>query len=231
MNPIYPGTTVDGGYAEVMIAEARALALIPNQLEPAEAAPLLCAGVTTFKALRNAGLRAGDLVAIQGIGGLGHPAIQFARRMGFRTVAIARGADKKTLAEHLGAHNYIDSDSIDAVTELLRMGGAHAILATAPSGKAITPLIPALKAHGKPLIVGVASDPIQASTIPLIFGERSIVGSLSGTSVDEEDTLAFSVLQEVRPMIETMPLSEAPAAYARMISGEARFRMVLLTGQ
>ncbi|MCU1323482.1 MAG: alcohol dehydrogenase [Acidobacteriaceae bacterium] len=230
-SPIIPGITVDGGYAEVMIAEARAIALIPDELSSAEAAPLLCAGVTTFNCLRNAGLRAGDLVAIQGIGGLGHLAVQFARHMGFKTVALARGADKEELAKQLGAHVYIDSAKEDASAALQRLGGADAILTTAPDGKAMGEVVGGLKDHGRLLVVGVAPDPIEVSTIPIVFGGRVISGSLSGTSIDEEDTLAFSVLQGVRPMIETVPLADAPAAYERMISGKARFRMVLVTSQ
>jgi propanol-preferring alcohol dehydrogenase len=229
--PIIPGITVDGGYAEIMIAEARAVALIPDELSSTEAAPLLCAGVTTFNCLRNAGLRPGDLVAIQGIGGLGHLAIQFSRHMGFKTLALGRGADKEELAKQLGAHIYIDIAKEDATAVLQRLGGANAILTTAPNGKAMGEVIGGLKEHGKLLVVGVAPDPIEVSTIPIIFGGRVIAGSLSGTAIDEEDTLAFSVLQGVRPMIETVPLAEAPAAYERMVSGKARFRMVLVTGQ
>jgi propanol-preferring alcohol dehydrogenase len=229
--PIIPGVNVDGGYAEVMIAEARAIALIPDELGSAEAAPLLCAGVTTFNCLRNAGLRPGDLVAIHGVGGLGHLAVQFARRMGFKTVALARGADKEELAKQLGAHIYIDTAKHDAAAVLQQLGGANAILTTAPNGKAMGEVIGGLKEHGKLLVVGVAPDPMGVSTIPIIFGGRVISGSLSGTAIDEEDTLAFSVLQGVRPMIETVPLADAPAAYERMMTGKARFRMVLVTGQ
>ncbi|RXH57110.1 alcohol dehydrogenase [Granulicella sibirica] len=231
LHPIIPGITTDGGYAEVVIAEARAAAIIPEELTPAEAAPLLCAGVTTFNALRNAGLRSGDLVAIQGIGGLGHLGVQFASRMGFHTVAIGRGADKANLAAELGAHEYIDGAAEDPVAALQRLGGARAILCTAPSGKAMGELMGGLGVRGKLIIVGVADDPIEVSTLSVVFGARSITGSLVGTSIDEEDTLAFSVLQDVRPMIETMPLARAAEAYARMMSGAPRFRMVLLTGQ
>jgi D-arabinose 1-dehydrogenase-like Zn-dependent alcohol dehydrogenase len=222
---------VDGGYAEVIIAEARALASIPNELTSVEAAPLLCAGITTYNALRNAGLRAGDLVAVQGIGGLGHLGIQFARHMGFRTVAIGRGTDKKKLAQDLGAHVYIDTAVEDVAAALQRLGGARAILATAPNGKAMGPLVSGLAARGKLIIVGVPEDEMQVSAVPLVFGGRSIYGSLTGTAIDNEDTLAFSVLEKIRPMVETVPLERAADAYGRMMDGKARFRMVLVTGQ
>jgi D-arabinose 1-dehydrogenase-like Zn-dependent alcohol dehydrogenase len=228
-NPVVSGITVDGGYAEMMIAEARGLAAIPDELTSVEAAPLLCAGITTFNALRNAGLRAGDLVAVQGVGGLGHLGIQFARQMGFRTIAIGRGNDKEKLAKNLGAHVYIDTTVEDASAVLQRMGGAKAILATAPSGSAMGPLVSGLAARGKLIIVGVPDDQIQLSAVPLIFGGRTIEGSLTGKAIDNEDTLAFSVLENIRPMIETVPLEQAADAYARMIQGKARFRMVLVT--
>ncbi len=226
-NPIYPGTTVDGGYAEYVIAEARAIASIPDELNAAEAAPLLCAGLTTFNALRNAGVRAGDLVAVQGIGGLGHLGVQFARHMGFHTVAIGRGQDKDQLAKKLGAHFYIDGSKDNPAEVLKSMGGANAILATAPDGKAMGELVGALKPRGKLLVIGVPNDPMTVSAMPLVFGCRTITGSLTGTSIDGEDALAFSVLQNIRPMIETVPLAQAAAAYAKMMSGQARFRMVL----
>ena len=228
-DPVVSGITVDGGYAEMMIAEARGLAAIPDELTSVEAAPLLCAGITTFNALRNAGLRAGDLVAVQGVGGLGHLGIQFARQMGFRTIAIGRGNDKEKLAKSLGAHVYIDTTVEDASAVLQRMGGAKAILATAPSGSAMGPLVSGLAARGKLIIVGVPDDQIQLSAVPLIFGGRTIEGSLTGKAIDNEDTLAFSVLENIRPMIETVPLEQAADAYARMIHGKARFRMVLVT--
>jgi D-arabinose 1-dehydrogenase-like Zn-dependent alcohol dehydrogenase len=230
-NPVLPGITTDGGYAEVMIAEARGIASIPDELTPVRAAPLLCAGLTTYNALRNAGLRGGDLVAVQGIGGLGHLGIQFARRMGFRTVAIGRGSDKEKLAKELGAHVYVDTAVEDGATVLQRMGGARAILATAPSGGSMGPLVPGLAARGKLIVVGVPQDPIQLSAFPLVFGGRSIYGALTGTAIDTEDTLAFSVLENIRPMVETAPLERAADAYARMMRGEARFRMVLVTSQ
>src|SRR6266576_3923860 len=177
-NPVIPGITVDGGYAEVMIAEARGMASIPDELTSVDAAPLLCAGITTYNALRNAGLRGGDLVAVQGIGGLGHLGIQFARQMGFRTVAIGRGADKEKLAKNLGAHVYIDTAVDDPAAALQKLGGAQAILATAPSGSAMGPLVSGLATRGKFIVVGVPQDQMQLSAFPLVFGGRSIYGSL-----------------------------------------------------
>src|ERR1700693_4526502 len=228
-NPVVSGVTVDGGYAEVMIAESRGLASIPDELKSAEAAPLLCAGITTYNALRNAGLRGGDLVAVQGVGGLGHLGIQFARHMGFHTVAIGRGAGKEKLAKDLGAHVYIDTAVDDAAAALQRMGGARAILATAPSGDGMGPLVSGLAVRGKLIVVGVPQDQIQFNAFPLVFGGRSVYGSLTGTAIDQEDTLAFSVLENIRPMIEIAPLEQAADAYARMIQGKVRFRMVLVT--
>src|ERR1700675_4666879 len=228
-NPVVSGVTVDGGYAEVMIAEARAITSVPDELSSAEAAPLLCAGITTYNALRNAGLRGGDLVAVQGIGGLGHLGIQFARQMGFHTIAIGRGSEKEKLAKDLGAHVYIDAAAEDAAAALQRMGGARAILATGTSGDAMGPLVSGLAARGKLIVVGVPQDQIQLSAFPLVFGGRSIYGSLTGTAIDQEDTLAFSVLEHIRPTIETFPLEKAADAYARMMEGKARFRVVLVT--
>jgi alcohol dehydrogenase, propanol-preferring len=227
-NPTVTGVTIDGGYAEYMIAQAHGIVGVPEDLDSAEAAPLLCAGLTTFNALRNAGLRAGDLVAVHGIGGLGHLGVQFARKMGFRVVAIARGADKKALAESLGAHHYIDAAAEDAPEALRKMGGAQAILGTAPSGAAMGPLFAGLAVRGKLIVVSVPSDPIPVSPYYLVFGERTIQGSLTGKIIDEEETLQFSSLQSIRPMIETMPLSQAPEAYARMMRGDVRFRAVLV---
>jgi propanol-preferring alcohol dehydrogenase len=228
-DPVTSGVSVDGGYAELMIAEARGISSVPDEPTSAEAAPLLCAGVTTYNALRNAGLRGGDLVAVQGIGGLGHLGLQFARHMGFRTVAIGRGREKEKLAKDLGAHAYIDTAAEDAAAVLQRMGGARAILATGTSGDAMGPLVFGLAAHGKLIVVGVPQDEIKLSAFPLVFGGRVIYGSLTGRPTDGEDTLAFSVLQNVRPMIETAPLEHAADAYARMMQGKARFRMVLVT--
>jgi alcohol dehydrogenase, propanol-preferring len=227
-NPVTPGVTVDGGYAEVMIAEARGIASIPDALGSAEAAPLICAGITTYNALRNAGLRGGDLVAVQGIGGLGHLGIQFARHMGFHTVALGRGRDKEKLARDLGAHVYVDTTVEGAGAVLQRMGGARAILTTATSGDAMGPLVSGLAVRGKLILVGVPGDPIQLQAFPLVFGGRSVYGSLTGTPIDVEDALAFSVLENIRPMIETLPLEQAADAYARMMQGKARFRMVLI---
>ena len=225
-NPIITGVTSDGGYAEMMIAEARALVLIPDELKSEDAAPLVCAGITTFNALRNVG-RAGDTVAIQGIGGLGHLGVQYARKMGFRTVAIGGGPDKQHLATKLGAHIYIDAKSEDAAAALQKLGGADVILATAPSGTAIGSLLPGLAVRGKLVVVGVSGDAIPVNGVPLIFGGRSVIGSLTGRAIETQDTLDFSVLTDVRPMIETLPLSRAEEAYKRMLSGDARFRMVL----
>jgi D-arabinose 1-dehydrogenase-like Zn-dependent alcohol dehydrogenase len=228
-NPVVSGVTVDGGYAEMMIAESRAIASIPDELSSVDAAPLLCAGITTYNALRNAGLRGGDLVAVQGIGGLGHLGIQFSRHMGFHTVAIGRGRDKEKLAKDLGAHVYIDTAVEDAAAVLQHMGGARAILATAPSGDGMGPLVSGLAVRGKLIVVGVPQDPLQLNAFPLVFGGRSVYGSLTGTAIDQEDTLAFSVLENIRPMIEAVPLERAADAYARMMQGKARFRMVLVT--
>ena len=225
-----PGVTYDGGYAEAMVAPADALALIPDELAPTDAAPLLCAGVTTYNALRNSGARPGDLVAILGIGGLGHLGVQFARRMGFRTVAIARGGDKEALARQLGAHDYLDSQRQDVATELMKLGGAKTILATITSGKAMSAMVPGLAVRGRLVVVGAGLDPIEVSPLDLIFGSRSVVGHASGASIDSQDTMAFSALAGVRPTIETMPLERAGEAYERMMSGEARFRVVLTTG-
>jgi D-arabinose 1-dehydrogenase-like Zn-dependent alcohol dehydrogenase len=213
-----------------MVAPADALALIPDDLSPTDAAPLLCAGVTTFHALRESGARPGDLVAIFGIGGLGHLGVQFAAKMGFRTVAVARGRDKEALARQLGAHIYLDSDSQDVATELMKLGGAKTILATVTSGKAMSAMIPGLAVRGRLVVIGVGMDPIEVSPFDLIGASRTVTGHASGASIDSQDTLAFSTLTGVRPTIETMPLERAAEAYDRMMRGEARFRMVLTTG-
>jgi D-arabinose 1-dehydrogenase-like Zn-dependent alcohol dehydrogenase len=225
------GITVDGGYAEMMIAEANAVVSLPDSLNAVDAAPLLCAGVTTYNALRNAPLRSGDLVAVQGIGGLGHLGLQFARRMGFRTVAIARGREKEKLARELGAVSYIDAAAEDPAATLQRMGGARVILATASSASSMGPLIAGLAPRGRLIVAGASPELIQVDPTQLIFGARSLEGTLTGTAIDIEDTLAFSDLENVRPMIETVPLERAAEAYARMMRGEARFRIVLTTGQ
>ena len=225
-----PGINYDGGYAEAMVAPADALALIPDDLSAADAAPLLCAGVTTYNALRESGALPGDLVAILGIGGLGHLGVQFAAKMGFRTVAIARGRDKEKLARQLGAHVYLDSQSQDVPAELMRLGGAKTILATVTSGKAMSAVIPGLGVRGRLVVVGVGMDPIEVSALDLIGASRTVTGHASGASIDSQDTLAFSALTGVRPTIETMPLERAAEAYDKMMRNEARFRMVLTTG-
>jgi len=225
-----PGIAYDGGYAEYMIAPSGALAQIPDGLSAVDAAPLMCAGVTTFNPLRNSGARPGDLVAILGIGGLGHLGIQFAAKMGFRTVAIARGMDKEPLARKLGALSYIDSKMQDPSTELLKLGGARVILATATAGKAMTAVLGGLGVNGKLVIVGAADEPLEVPVIPLILGRRSIMGWPSGSSIDSQDTLEFSALTGVRSMNEIFPLERAAEGYEHMMSGKARFRAVLTTG-
>jgi D-arabinose 1-dehydrogenase-like Zn-dependent alcohol dehydrogenase len=223
-----PGIHYDGGYADYMIAPIEALAAIPDELDSAEAAPLLCAGITTFNALRNSGAKPGDLVAIQGIGGLGHLAVQFAAKMGFRTVAIARGKDKANLARELGAHLYIDSETQDAAKELAALGGAKVILTTVTSGKAMTPLIDGFGIDGTLLVLGASPEPIEVNPFQLIGERRGVRGWPSGTSVDSEDTMRFSALTGVEAMIETFPLTQAKEAYQRMLSGKARFRVVIV---
>ena len=225
------GISVDGGYAEMMLADANAVVSLPDSLKAVYAGPLLCAGVTTYNALRNAPLRSGDLVAVQGVGGLGHLGIQFARRMGFRTVAIARGIEKEKLARELGASSYINAETEDPAAALQRMGGAKVILATAASSRSMGPLIAGLAPRGRLVVVGASAEPIQVDAVQLLFGARSIEGSLTGTAIDIEDTLAFSVAQNVRPIIEMVHLEHAAEAYARMMRNEARFRIVLTTGQ
>jgi D-arabinose 1-dehydrogenase-like Zn-dependent alcohol dehydrogenase len=226
-----PGIAYDGGYAEYMVAPAAALARIPDGLSAIEAAPLMCAGVTTFNPLRNSGARPGDLVAILGIGGLGHLGIQFAARMGFRTVAIARGMDKEPLAKKLGAWSYIDSKTQDPSAELLKLGGAKIVLATVTNGDAMSAALGGLGVNGKLIIVGAAAEPLQVAGIPLLLRRRSIVGWPSGNSIDSEDTLSFSALSGVRSMNEVFPLERAAEAYEHMMSGKARFRAVLTMGQ
>jgi D-arabinose 1-dehydrogenase-like Zn-dependent alcohol dehydrogenase len=217
----------DGGYAEYMIAPAEAIAAIPENLPAAEAAPLLCAGITVFNAMRNAGFRSGDTVAVQGIGGLGHLGIQYARRMGFRTIAIGRGGDKASLAEKLGAHQYIDVRSSDPVEELKKLGGANLILATAPDSNSMSILANGLKRNGKLLVVGAGPDPLTITPAQFIFGRITIQGWASGTAKDSEETMEFSALSGVRPMIEKYPLEKAAEAYDQMLSGRVRFRAVL----
>jgi D-arabinose 1-dehydrogenase-like Zn-dependent alcohol dehydrogenase len=229
--PQIPGIAYDGGYAENMIAPAGALALIPEGLSAVEAAPLMCAGVTTFNSLRHSGARPGDLVAVLGIGGLGHLGVEFAAKMGFRTVAIARGSDKEDLARKLGASHYIDTQAQDPAAELLKLGGAKIILATVTSGKAMSAVLGGLGVNGKLIILGAAAKPLEVPAMQLILGRRSIMGWPSGSSIDSQDTLSFSALTGVRAMNEIFPLERAPDAYEHMMSGKARFRAVLTTGR
>ncbi len=221
------GITDDGGYAEYMIAPQEAVALMPDRLKAVDAAPLLCAGITTYNALRNSGARGGDLVAIQGIGGLGHLAVQFASKLGFRAVAISRGQDKKDLALKLGAHHYLDSASVNVAEELSNMGGARIILATAPNSQAIARIIDGLSIDGKLMIVAASGDPIEVTPLQLIIGRKSILGWPSGHAKDSEETLNFSALSGALPMIETFPLERVREAYERMIANKVRFRVVL----
>lgn len=225
-----PGIAYDGGYAEYMVAPAEALARIPDELADVDAAPLLCAGITTFNALRESVARPGDVVAIVGVGGLGHLGIQYAAKMGFEVVAIARGEEKGPLAKELGAHHYIDSTASDVARELRKLGGAQVALATVTVPDAMTAPLGALKPRGQLVVVGASPDPMQVPPFALIPGSTAVQGHASGTSQDSEDTLRFSALTGVRPTIETMPLDEAQAAYDRMMSGDARFRMVLTMG-
>ena len=217
----------DGGYQEYMIAPAEAVALIPEDLAAADAAPLMCAGITVFNALRNSGARAGDLVAVQGIGGLGHLAIQYARQMGFHTVAIGRGGDKQALATKLGAHQYVDTKVGDPATALQKMGGAVVVLATAPDSKSMSALVNGLGPRGTLMVVGAGADPLTVTPIQLIMGSKTVRGWASGHARDSQDTLEFSAFSGVRPMIERYPLEKAAEAYDQMISGRARFRVVL----
>ena len=220
------GISSDGGYAEYMLARQEALSRFPSALDVVEAAPLLCAGITTFNALRNSGARPGDRVAVQGIGGLGHLGVQFAAKMGFTTIALSAGKDKEELARKLGAAIYIDSGSKDAAAELQKLGGAHVILATAPSSKAMASVIGGLMPRGKLVIVGAAFEPMQVVPAALLSG-KSIAGWPSGTARESEDVLNFSLLTGVRPMIEEFPLAKAAAAYEHMLKGQPRFRVVL----
>ncbi|HEX8116584.1 MAG TPA: alcohol dehydrogenase, partial [Pyrinomonadaceae bacterium] len=221
------GISYDGGYQQYMSAPASALAAVPESLSDAEAAPLLCAGVTTFNALRHSGALPGDLVAVQGVGGLGHLGIQFANKFGYRVAAVGRGPENAALAQRLGAHVYIDSRATNAAEELQKLGGARVILATAPNSKAISGLVDGLGPHGKLLVVGADVEPIEVTPTQLIFGSHTIQGWASGIPTDSEDTVRFAELSGVRPMIETYPLERAGEAYARMLSGDAQFRVVL----
>ncbi len=225
-----PGISYDGGYADYMIAPFEALALVPAELKASDAAPLLCAGVTTFNALRHSGAGPGDLVGVLGIGGLGHLGVQFAARMGLRTVAIARGKDKEPLARKLGARHYIDSGAQDVAGELTKLGGAAVIISTVTNGKAMSAVLGGLAVNGRLILLGVAQEPIEVPSLLMVGGRRSIAGWPSGSSRDSEDTMSFSAQSGILPMVETMPLERAGEAYERMMSGAARFRMVLTTG-
>jgi D-arabinose 1-dehydrogenase-like Zn-dependent alcohol dehydrogenase len=222
-----PGISYDGGYEQFMVAPVEALVAMPESLGAAEAAPLLCAGITTYNALRHSGAMPGDLVAVQGIGGLGHLGIQFANKFGYRVAAIGRGPENVALAKKLGASVYIDSKSTNAAESLQKLGGAQVILATAPSSKAMSELFDGLGPNGKIMVIGVASDPLEVTPVQLVTGSRTIQGWASGTTADEEDTVRFAELTGVRPVIETYPLEKAAEAYARMMSGNAQFRVVL----
>ncbi|HVH89461.1 MAG TPA: alcohol dehydrogenase [Terriglobales bacterium] len=226
-NPKVAGISYDGGYQQYMVAPVESLAAIPDTLTDAEAGPLLCAGVTTFNALRHSGALPGSLVAVQGVGGLGHLGIQFGNKFGYKIAAIGRGSENSALAKKLGASVYIDSQSTNAAQELQKLGGAQAILATAPSSKAMSELIGGLGPTGKLIVVGITTDPIEVTPLQLISGERAIRGSAVGTPTDSEDTMRFAELSGVRPMIETYPLERAAEAFARMMSGKAEFRVVL----
>lgn len=221
------GISYDGGYAQYMVAPAEALVPIPETLSDVDAAPLLCAGITTYNALRHTGAMPGDLVAVQGIGGLGHLGIQWASKFGYKVVAIGRGSENEKLAKKLGANLYIDSKATNAAGELQKLGGATAILATAPNAKAMSELIGGLGPNGKLVVIGVSMDPMEVAPVQLIMGSKSIHGWASGTPADEEDTLRFAELSGVRAMIETYPLEKAGEAYERMKSGKAEFRVVL----
>jgi D-arabinose 1-dehydrogenase-like Zn-dependent alcohol dehydrogenase len=222
-----PGISYDGGYQQYMVAPAEALTAIPETLSDVEAAPLLCAGITTYNSLRHSGAMPGDLVAVLGIGGLGHLAVQFANKFGYKVAAIGRGAENAPLAKKFGASVYIDNKVTNATEALQQLGGAQVILATAPSSKAMSELFDGLGPNGKLMVIGVDSGPIQVTPAQLVSGSRTIQGWASGTPADEEDTLRFAELTGVRPMIETYPLEKAAEAYARMISGKAQFRAVL----
>jgi D-arabinose 1-dehydrogenase-like Zn-dependent alcohol dehydrogenase len=222
-----PGITYDGGYQQYMVAPAEALAAIPESLSDVEAAPLLCAGITTYNALRHSGAMPGDLVAVQGIGGLGHLGIQFGNKFGYKIAAIGRGSENAPLAKKLGASVYIDSKATNAAEALQKLGGAQVILATAPNSKAMSELINGLGPNGKLVVIGATFEPIEVTPLQLISGSRTIQGWAAGTPADSEDTLRFAELSGVRPMIETYPLEKAGEAYARMMSGNAQFRVVL----
>jgi D-arabinose 1-dehydrogenase-like Zn-dependent alcohol dehydrogenase len=229
-NGLVCGLSYDGGYQEFMIAPVEALARMPESLDAAEAAPLMCAGLTTFNALRHSGAFPGDLVAVQGVGGLGHLGIQFAKKFGYRVAAVGRGPENAAIAERLGADVYIDSAATDAAAALQKLGGARVVLATAPSGKAMSSLLGGLGANGTFVVVGASADPIEVSPTLLILGKRTIKGWSAGTPTDSEDTLRFAEAAGIRPMIEKYPLERAAEGYARMLSGDAHYRVVLTMG-
>jgi D-arabinose 1-dehydrogenase-like Zn-dependent alcohol dehydrogenase len=222
-----PGLTDDGGYADFAVFPADALAAIPDALSDIHAAPLMCAGVTTFNGLRSSRARAGDLVAVLGIGGLGHLGVQFAAKMGFETVAIARGEDKRSFARELGAHHYLDSTAQDVGKELTKLGGASVVLATVTNGPAMAATVPGLRARGELVVLGAAMEPLEVSPLDLIMQSRVIAGHPSGTSRDSADTLRFAAMTGITPLVETMAMADAAAGYDRMMSGDARFRVVL----
>jgi D-arabinose 1-dehydrogenase-like Zn-dependent alcohol dehydrogenase len=222
-----PGISYDGGYSEYVLVPMEALARVPDALTPEEAAPLMCAGITTFNALRKSGARSGDLVAIQGIGGLGHLGVQFASKFGFETVAIGRGQEKKGLALKLGAQTYLDAGSQDIAKELTAMGGARVILATAPDGKAMGSLVDGLGVDGQLVLIGASFEPFALTSVQLLMARKSVTGWPSGTSIDSEDTLRFAAAKGIRPMIETFPLERAEQGFEHMMSGKVRFRSVL----
>lgn len=223
------GISSDGGYADYVVAPAVAVARMPDGMKFEHAAPLLCAGITTFNALRNSGARSGDLVGVQGLGGLGHLGVQYARAMGYRVVALSRGADKKSFAEDLGAHHYVDTASPDAIPTLQRLGGARVILATAPDAKSISALVPGLSIGGCLLVVGAPFEPLSISAIDLISGDRRVQGWSSGTASDSTDAMAFAAMHGVRPLVQTYPLKDAKKAYDAMMDGSVRFRAVIVT--
>ena len=230
VNEKITGVNYDGGYAEYVVVPGEAVAAIPDELPAAEAGPLMCAGITVYNSMRNAGARPGDTVAIQGIGGLGHLGVQYARQMGFRTVAIGRGAGTEQLARKLGAHVYVDTSAGSAAEALQKLGGAQVIVATAPDAKAISSLVDGVKAGGKLLVIGVTPDALAASPFQIVQTRRGIQGWPAGTAMDSEDTLKFSALTGVRPMIEKFPLEKVQEAYDHMMSGNVKFRAVLTMG-
>ena len=229
-NQLVSGITMDGGYADYVVAPFSGLALIPDELKPVEAGPLMCAGITTFNSLRNSGTRPGETVAVLGIGGLGHLGVQFASKMGFRTIAIARGKDKEPLARELGAHHYLDSQAGDVSAALQKLGGAKIILATATNADAMAATIGGLSIDGRLIVLGADFKPMPLVTVGLIARRTGIYGWPSGSSIDSEDTMRFSAMTGVRPMTETFPLEKIDEAYERMMSNKARFRVVITTG-